>query len=140
MGLLNEQQIALAIESMKEYISASNSEGKTIVGIETDIDQKREQVIESELKPLLSNYLDGNLELSDFKSKVDSINKKNELWGFKGIKGQMFFNIVFNVADNIEECNAEIKSAITLPENEQMASSRIKNFTSYVKETGGSMG
>jgi hypothetical protein len=67
---------------------------------------------------------------------VDSINKKNELWGFKGIKGQMFFNIVFNVADNIDECNAEIKSAITLPENEQMASSRIKNFTSYVKRLG----
>ena len=136
MGLLNEQQIALAIESMKEYISASNSEGETTVGIETDIDQKRELVIESELKPLLSNYLDGTLELSDFKSKVDSINKKNELWGFKGIKGQMFFNIVFNVADNIEECDAEIKSAITLPENEQMASSRISNFISYVKRLG----
>ncbi len=137
MGLLNEQQIALAIESMKEYISASNSEGETIVEIEIDIDQKREQVIESELKPLLSNYLDGNLELSDFKSKVDSINKKNNLWGFKGVKGQMFFNIVFNVADNIEECDAEIKSAITLPENEQMASSRISNFISYVKRLGG---
>jgi hypothetical protein len=136
MGLLNEQQIALAIESMKEYMSALNSEGKTTAGVETDIDQKRELVIESKLKPLLHNYLDGNIALSDFKSKVDSINKKNEHWGFKGIKGQMFFNIVFNVADDIEECSSEIKSAITLPENEQIASSRIKNFISYVKRLG----
>lgn len=135
MGLLNEQQIALAIEAMKEYISALNSEGK-IVGIEADIDKNRELVIESELKPLLSDYLNGILELSDFKSKIDSINKKNEFWGFKGVKGQMFFNIVFNVAGNIDECNAEIKSAITLPENEQMASSCINNFTSYVKRLG----
>lgn len=135
MDLLNEQQIELAIEAIKEYISASNTSGKT-VGIDDDFDQKREMVIESELKPLLSNYLSGNLDLSEFKSKVDSINKRNELWGFKGIKGQMFFNIVFNVADNIDECNAEIKSAITLPENEQMASSRINNFTSYVKRLG----
>lgn len=136
MGLLNEQQIALAIKAMNEYISASKFEGKTIVGIENNIDQKREQVIESELKPLLNDYLSGILELSEFKSKVDSINKRNEFWGFKGIKGQMFFNIVFNVADNIDECNAEIKSAITMPENEQMASSRINNFSSYVKRLG----
>lgn len=136
MGSLNEQQITLAVKALNEYLSAYNSEGKTIVGIEKNIDKNREQVIESELKPLLSDYLSGNLELSDFKSKVESINKKNELWGFKGIKGQMFFNIVFNVADNIDECSAEIKSAITLPENEQMASSRIKNFNSYVKRLG----
>jgi hypothetical protein len=93
VDLLNEQQIALAIKAMNEYISASNSKGKAIVGIENNIDQKREQVIESELKPLLNGYLSGNLELSDFKSKVDSINKKNELWGFKGIKGQMFLTL-----------------------------------------------
>jgi hypothetical protein len=49
---------------------------KTIVGLEKNIDQKRKQVIESELKSLLNDYLSGNLELSDFKSKVDSINKK----------------------------------------------------------------
>lgn len=136
MGLLNEQQIARAIESMKEYLSASDSEGKAIVENDADRDQKREYVIEHELKPLLFNYLGGNLELADFKSKVNSINMRNNHWGFNGIKGQMFFNIVFNVADDIEECSSEIKSAIKLPDSEQMASSRIKSFISYVKRLG----
>lgn len=133
MGSLNKQQIALAIEAMKEYSSAYNSEGKSIFEDGINRDQKREQVIEKELKPLLSDYLDGNLELSVFKAKVNGINMRNNLWGFNGVKGQMFFNMVFNVADDIEECSSEIKAAITLPENEQIASSRIKNFSSYVK-------
>lgn len=137
MGSLNKQQIALAIEAMKEYSSAYNSEGKSIIEDGINIDQKREQVIEKELKPLLSDYLNGNLELSDFKSKVNGINMRNNLWGFNGVKGQMFFNMVFNVADDMEECSSEIKSAITLPENEQIASSRIKNFSSYVKRLRG---
>jgi hypothetical protein len=47
-------------------------------------------VIENELKPLTSNYLPGHITLAEFKTKVDGINKRNELWGFRGIKGQMW--------------------------------------------------
>jgi hypothetical protein len=65
MGSLNEQQIALAIKAMNEYISASNSEGKTIVGIENNIDQKREQIIESHF-PQMSIQFSQFLLLSFF--------------------------------------------------------------------------
>jgi len=137
MSLLNDQQIQHAIETMKEYMSVpANSQGKTAVMLEEELDKRRIEVIEKELRPLLHAYLSGEIELPDFKSKIDSINKRNEFWGFKGIKGQMFFNMVFNIADDINECSDEIKTAITVPTNEQMASSRIKNFSSYVKRLG----
>ena len=48
----------------------------------------------------------------------------------------MFFNMVVNVADEPDECSQEIRSAIAAPGNEQIASSRIKTFASYLQQLG----
>ncbi|HZQ46150.1 MAG TPA: hypothetical protein VFC07_04000 [Verrucomicrobiae bacterium] len=48
----------------------------------------------------------------------------------------MFFNLVVNVADDAQECDHELKSALAVPTNEQIASSRIKTFASYIKRLG----
>ena len=137
MGLLNEQQCNRAIEVMNEYLSAPlGQDSKTPLQNSIELDEKRINIIENELKPLLLGFLNGDTNLLDFKSKVDSLNKINSHWGFKGIKGQMFFNMVVNVADDIDECDQELKLALTIPDNEQIASSRIKNFASYVKRLG----
>ena len=85
---------------------------------------------------MLSDYLSGQLKLIEFKTKVDGINKRNEFWGFKGVKGQMFFNMVVNVADDSTRCDQEIKSAIKVPTNEDIASGQIKTFSSYVNRIG----
>ncbi len=74
--------------------------------------------------------------MADFKTKVDGINKRNELWGFKGVKGQMFFNMVVKVADNATKCDQEIKAAIKAPTNEAVASDQIKTFFSFVNRIG----
>jgi hypothetical protein len=118
--LLNAQQIARAVDAMNEYLSAPPGPGgKTPVEEEGELDQKRVALIESELKPLVSNFLAGKVELAEFKSEVDGINKRNGYWGFKGIKGQMFFNLVVNTADNSDECDQELKSVLAVPQNEQ---------------------
>ncbi|MCK5387638.1 MAG: hypothetical protein KAJ39_10635, partial [Gammaproteobacteria bacterium] len=137
MGLLNEQQCNRAIEVLNEYLSTPpGQDSKTPLQSGDELDEKRINIIENELKPLLLGFLNGDTDLLDFKSKVDSLNKINSHWGFKGIKGQMFFNMVVNVADDIDECDQELKLALTIPDNEQIASSRIKNFASYVKRLG----
>ncbi|OPY25460.1 MAG: hypothetical protein A4E23_00083 [Methanomethylovorans sp. PtaU1.Bin073] len=137
MALLNEQQNNVALDVMKEYLSKVFADGKTAVEIEDQLDKDRVKLIDSELKPLLSDYLQGKVELADFKIKINSINATNrELWGFNGIKGQMFFNMFFNIAEDLNELDAELKAAITVPQNEDIASSRIKTFTSFVKRLG----
>jgi hypothetical protein len=122
---------------MKAYLFApSESEGKARVGASAEFDAKRVKLIDTELKPLLADYLMDGVVLAEFKSKIDGINKRNELWGFRGIKGQMFFNMVVNVAEDHVECDQELKSALTIPSNEHIASSRIKTFAGYVKRLG----
>lgn len=137
MSTFNDQQCKRAVEVMNEYLLAPRGpEGKTPMEISEELDRNRAKLIESELKPLLADYLTGKVVLAEFKSKVDGINKRNEFWGFKGIKGQMFFNMVVNVADDAEECDQELKSALAVPPNEQIASSRIKTFLSFIKRLG----
>src|ERR1017187_6868742 len=137
MNTINEQQRKRAVEVMNEFLSAPRGpDGKTPVELDTELDANRVKLIENELKPLLAGYLAGKVPLADFKSKVDGINKRNEFWGFKGIKGQMFFNMVVNVSDDLSECDREIKAAIAAPASEEIASSRIKTFTNFVKRIG----
>jgi hypothetical protein len=42
----------------------------------------------------------------------------------------MFFNMVVNVATSPEECDTELKAALAVPVNTEMAKSRIKTFHS----------
>jgi hypothetical protein len=139
--MLTDQQKARAIEVMNEYLSALES---TEIAPSTEVkrrgfplDQERAKVIEEKLRPLLKAYLTGEIALLEFKSQIDSINKRNRYWGFKGIKGQMFFNLITKVAEeNLKECDQEIKTALAVPENDTIAVSRIKTFDSYIKRIG----
>src|SRR5882762_5388597 len=133
--LLDSNQIRSALELLRSYLTApKNPDGRTPIEVQTGRD--RERLIEGELKPLLMEYISGALNLTEFKINVDGINKRNEFWGFKGVKGQMFFNMVVNVADDPVKCDQEIKAAIKLPITEEIAFDRIRDFSNYVNRIG----
>jgi len=135
--LLKPEQIQSALEVMHAYLTApKNPDGRTPMKVQKERDDQRILLIENELKPLLQKYLSGLSNLAEFKTTVDGINKRNEFWGFKGIKGQMFFNMVVNVAQDSAKCDQEIKTAIKVPTTEHFASSQIKAFCDYVNRIG----
>lgn len=138
VALLNEGQRARALELLKLYLTAPKDEdGKTPLRKDEELDSKRLEVIESELKPVLKQFFEGSLELTEFKTKIDSINKRHECWGFKGIKGQMFFNQLVNTAaDQQNECAAELRSVLSVPQTEDHCTSRLRTFLLYVQRIG----
>lgn len=137
MNMLSEEQKKRALEVMQEYLAAPNNpDGVDPRQLHAQRDEKRIELIESALKPLVTAYLKDTIELGSFKSQIDSINKRNEYWGFKGIKGQMFFNMVVNGAADPLELDSELKAALALPADEAAASSRIRNFESFVRRIG----
>src|SRR6476660_5598923 len=97
MPLLPDQK-ASAIKAMQEYLQAPPIDNETPSQRSGKGDNERIELIEGELGQTVSAYLAGQVPLDEFKTKVDSVNKRHENWGFKGIKGQMFFNMVVNVA------------------------------------------
>src|SRR5215470_16093659 len=108
--MLDAQQEARAIEALQEYVDAPpDAEGLTPKTRDGQLDANRRALIDQTLKPLVEQYLSGGLPLEQFKTQVDGLNKRNEYWGFKGIKGQMFFNQVVNVAMDRNETDQELR-------------------------------
>jgi hypothetical protein len=137
MTILDEQQQQRALEAMREYLAAPpDADGKTYPQAAADRDRGRLSLIAEQLRPLLDSYFAGKIALADFKSKIDGINKRHLNWGFKGIKGQMFFNMLVNTAANAAECDQELKAVLALPAGEEIAKSRLRTFASYVKRLG----
>ena len=138
MSILDDTQIARAIKAMEAYLSAppDKDSKKTPVQEGAELDQKRHALIADRLLPVLTKFLEGDLPLTEFKPEIDRINKQNELWGFKGIKGQMFFNLIYNACLDENELTSELKSALVCPTDESTAKSRIRNFASYVRRIG----
>ncbi|MGA3306298.1 MAG: hypothetical protein ABSC26_09880 [Stellaceae bacterium] len=127
----------IALEALNAYLYAPvASDGKTPIQIEAEWDRERIEIIEKKLRPLVTNYLNGSIPLVDFKRQVDGINKQNPLWGFSGIKGQMFFNMLLNTAEDKSECDTQIKAAIRVPTDEGIAIRRLRDFKSYVDRVG----
>ena len=56
-----------------------------------NIDESRLQAI-VELKSIVEQFQIGAINIFEFKTNIDSFNKRNNLWGFTATKGQMFFN------------------------------------------------
>lgn len=134
--LTNEQRQS-AIEVMRAYLAAPGySNEQTVLEVQSERDRKRLDLIKTALMPLLLRYLNGEMSLAAFKSEVDGINKRYEYWGFKGIKGQMFFNMMVNVAEDVKELDTELREAIKVPSDEETAAKRIKAFSGYVKRLG----
>lgn len=126
---LTHEQRQRAVAAMQEYIVAlAGPGGVTPLQDDAQLDANRVDVIDRDLNPLLSDYLKGKVSLPDFKTRVDSINKRHEYWGFKGIKGQMFFNLAMNAAEDHTEFDATLKAALALPTNEEAARSMISLF------------
>jgi len=137
MFILDEQQKRRAIEALIHYLNApAGSDGKTPLDNDAVLDKNRLSLITHELRPLLMRFIAGNLALEEFKPTVDGINKRNNHWGFSGMKGQMFFNMLVNAVTDTTECRAELQAALALPNGEDIAKSRMRTFASYVRRVG----
>lgn len=136
--LLSQEQRTRALEVMREYLAAPrNPDGRTPRVVQSERDDNRVKLIEGQLKPLLARYLAGQMSLPDFKSEIDGINKRHEYWGFRGIKGQMFFNMIVNIArDDAKQCDLALRGALAAPDGEQTAATHIRTFAAYVTELG----
>lgn len=49
--------------------------------------EKRDQVRNERLLPLLNQFLDGEIALEEFKPRNDGLNKQHPYWGFDGFNG-----------------------------------------------------
>jgi hypothetical protein len=132
--MLNKENIKQIQMIWDEYDKSDkkvlDSKGNEI----SNIDESRKEAIE-QLEVYFREFIDGITDIYEFKTKVDSFNKRNNLWGFTAIKGQMFFNQLVNInADSINNFSAKLKRLISEPENHKDALSKIEQLESSCRE------
>lgn len=112
---------------VKEEKIVKDTKGNELTGI----DSKRLECIPV-IKKIIGQFLEGETNVSEFKTALDSYNKRNNLWGFTSIKGQMFFNQLVKNNDNlIDELESLLKNTITEPKNFQEALSKIDKLEAF---------
>jgi hypothetical protein len=95
--------------------------------------EKRDEVAEEKLQPLIDDFESGDVDIAEFKSRIDGLNKRNPLWGFDGFIGQMHFNKLFNAAPDEVDFGDRLREAIQLPESVDEARERIDSFAEYTQ-------
>ena len=141
MSDFTREQETFLLAAVRDYLEAVVPSGTSRAEIHEQYDEQRRELIEEKLKPLLDDYFKGSEELSKFKSQINKINRvkriqikgiKNRLWGFSGFGGQRFFDMLVKNAKNAEECDCELKSALSLPEDDEEAAAKLRKFRAYV--------
>lgn len=99
-----------------------------------EIDKSRLRFIE-EIKEIFKLFLEGNTNIYEFKTNLDSYNKRNNYWGFTAAKGQMFFNLITRSSEGEIEFFAEmLQKLITEPINIDDACSKMEELFNYVSK------
>ncbi len=111
---INKKIYAIWDNFVKTNKLVVDAKGKEIPKIE----ESRIQAI-FELKRLIKQFIEDNLDLMSFKTNIDSFNKKNNLWGFTATKGQMFFNqlVKYSPDDVHGKLTSILQKAIKEPDN-----------------------
>lgn len=102
------------------------------------LDEKRVAVI-PQIQELISRYLENKIKLDEFKTTIDGINKRNRFWGFQGINGQMFFNMLYKSSEKIDqktELNKVLQESILIPEDISTALKKLRLLNEYAVSTG----
>ena len=151
---LSPDQRRRALEAWREYRAApaidkflgdrngDRTPGDTYVAQQADRDRRRVELIEDELAPLLAGFFAGTSDIAEFKSQFDGANKRRNLFGFSGMKGQMFFNMLYNAAErsaktaNVEEVSDELKLALPAPADDAAAATAAARFAAFVERLG----
>jgi len=136
---LTNQQIEIALRVWQNYVE----KGEKFLNAsqeytQQDLDQRRREII-PEVLDWMNRFLSGEVPLEEFKTVNDGINKRNRLWGFQAINGQMFFNVLTKIsiaANQREELVALLKRAILKPLSIDRAKEIIEEFSKYVRTLG----
>ncbi|WP_434530006.1 hypothetical protein ACODNH_01710 (plasmid) [Haloarcula sp. NS06] len=95
--------------------------------------QKRDDVAEKKLQPLIEDFRAGDVDVVEFKSRIDGLNKRNQLWGFDGFIGQMHFNKLLNAAPDEGDFGDRLREAIQPPELVEQAKTKVDSFAEYTQ-------
>jgi len=130
--MIKKDKILKIKEIWDEYINSEQSNFDTKGNALSNIDELRLEAIEK-ISNLILKFQNNELNVGEFKTSIDSFNKRNNLWGFTAIKGQFFFNQLIKYLDETEISKIEnlLKETISEPKDLNDALTKIEKLENY---------
>jgi len=125
--MLNKAQKKKAIKVWENYLQFGKNPDRK------QRDKEREKIIPT-INACISKYLQHQIAIDAFKSEIDSFSKKYPFWGFRGMNGQMFFNMLFNSSSRhqkIKEFENILHQVLPMPKNIKEAKSKIDLIANF---------
>ena len=137
--MLNDSQKKKVSEIWGNY-DAGAARMKNPSGVDTSLalDAKRDELI-PRIRKLFDDYFAGRVGLAEMKTANDGINKSQNYWGFRGMNGQMFFNMFFNCSEEqgrLDALDKLLKAALPVPKDSKDAAAKIGAITKFSAELG----
>lgn len=129
--MINKAQAKTIHSIWDSYINSNKKVLDTKGNPIKNINENRIKAI-ADIKNIINTFLLDEIAIYEFKTNIDSYNKRNNLWGFTAVKGQMFFNqLVRNSDANIDKLTALLKSTLLVPENLNEALQKINTLEKF---------
>ena len=107
---------------------------KNVAPLFEEIDDKRLEAIK-EINEMINLFVGNKINVLEFKTNIDSYNKRNNLWGFTAAKGQMFFNLLTKSSeDKLTQFAKLLQSVVVEPTSLQDALNKIKALFDYTAQ------
>lgn len=105
-----------------------------------DYDNLRLEAIK-EIKILMDKFFTGRIDLESFRMEIDIANKNKRypLWGFKGLIGQMYFNLLCKLSENKKELSNLLIKVLKSPNDIGEARGHIDELNRYIKTNAESL-
>lgn len=131
--MLSKNASNKVIEIWNDYIKQNRRVVDTKGNNIPDIDAQRRDAI-VDLSKIIKDFLNGSSNVHEFKTQIDSYNKRNNLWGFTATKGQMFFNqLVKNNEKDIDELTEILRFSISEPANINQSLKKIDKLEKFAR-------
>ncbi len=85
-------------------------------------------------RPEVDSFLKVGKGVVDFSRWIENESRQYNLWGFIGMNGQMFFNIIRNNSSKPETLGPELRAAINLPNDKNGAVTAIARFVDFIRK------
>ncbi|UIO99878.1 hypothetical protein Hbl1158_00455 [Halobaculum sp. CBA1158] len=98
-----------------------------------DHNRTRDEVAEENLGPLIDEFLNGEVDIVEFRNRNNGLNKQHPLWGFDGFVGGMHFNKLLKAVPDESELEQKLRDVIQPPESDAEAHETIDAFAEYTQ-------
>lgn len=134
---MNEKQVKLTEDLLLDFNKDPYVLNQGKKQLYEEFDKTRLEALEK-VMDVLGEFFKEAISLEEFKKKVDSLNKQNPYWGFRGTNGQMFFNMLYNSSSDKKALNILLLDVLKTPKDIQKAKTKINKIIEYVKANVGS--